>query len=88
MEKEQSEDKLEHTPLYQMSDKELKACKDYIDSNLSKGFITASSALYTSLVLFVRKPSRGLQFCVDYQKLNVLTKKDKYLLPLINKTLA
>ena len=71
-----------------MSDKELKACKDYIDSNLSKGFITASSALYTLLVLFVRKPSRGLWFCVDYQKLNVLTKKDKYLLPLIDKTLA
>ena len=71
-----------------MSDKELRACKEYIDSNLSKGFITASLALYTLLVLFVRKPSRGLRFCVDYQKLNALTKKDKYLLPLINKTLA
>ena len=71
-----------------MLDKELKACKKYIDSNLSKGFIMFSLALYTSLVLFVRKPSRELQFCVDYQKLNMLTKKDKYLLLLINKTLA
>ena len=71
-----------------MSDKELRACKEYIDSNLFKGFITASSAPYALLVLFVKKPSRELQFCVDYQKLNTLTKKDKYLLPLINKTLA
>ena len=71
-----------------MSDKELKACKKYINSNISKGFIMFSLALYTLLVLFVKKPSRGLQFCVDYQKLNVLTKKNKYLLPLINKTLA
>ena len=71
-----------------MLDKELRVYKEYIDSNLSKGFITASLAPYVLLVLFVKKPSKGLQFCVDYQKLNTLTKKNKYLLPLINKTLA
>ena len=71
-----------------MSDEELKACKDYINSNLSKGFITASLALYALPVLFVKKPGSRLWFCVDYQKLNALTKKDKYLLLLIDKTLA
>ena len=49
-----------------MLDKELKACKDYIDSNLSKGFITASLALYALLVLFVKKLGSRLWFCVDY----------------------
>lgn len=43
-----------------------------------------SNAPYASLILMVRKPGRGLRFCVDYQKLNAVTKKDRYPLPLIN----
>ena len=39
-------------------------------------------------MLFVRKPSGGLRFCVDYCALNQITKKDHYLLSLIKKTLA
>ncbi len=39
-------------------------------------------------MLFVKKPSSGLRFCINYKKLNQLTKKDRYPLPLINKTLA
>jgi hypothetical protein len=39
-------------------------------------------------VLFVAKPNSSLRFCVDYRKLNSLTKKDQHLLPLIDKTLA
>jgi hypothetical protein len=48
----------------------------------------ASSALYALPVLFVQKQGGGLWFCVDYWKLNTLTKKDKYPLPLIDETLA
>jgi Reverse transcriptase (RNA-dependent DNA polymerase) len=88
LEEGRSEGDLGHAPLYRMSEEELKACKEYIDSNLSKGFITASSAPYASPVLFVRKQGGGLRFCVDYRKLNALTKKDKYPLPLIDETLA
>jgi hypothetical protein len=39
-------------------------------------------------VLFVAKPNGSLRFCVDYRKLNSLTKKDQHLFPLINETLA
>jgi hypothetical protein len=54
---------------------------------LNKGFIRVSSSSAAALVLFVRKPGRGLRFCVDYQGLNCVTKKDRYLLPLIYETL-
>jgi hypothetical protein len=39
-------------------------------------------------VLFVKKSDSSLQFCIDYQKLNAITWKDWYLLPLIDETLA
>jgi hypothetical protein len=39
-------------------------------------------------VLFVKKPSGGLWFCIDYRKLNALTHKDQYPLPLIDETLT
>jgi 23S rRNA G2445 N2-methylase RlmL len=39
-------------------------------------------------VLFVKKANRLLQFCVDFKRLNNLTRKDRYLLLLIDKTIA
>ena len=71
-----------------MSPKELDAVKRYLDSHLAKGFIQASSASYSSPVLFVKKPGGGIRFCVDYRRLNAITKKDRYPIPLIEETLA
>jgi hypothetical protein len=67
---------------------ELTAIRDYLTNNLAKGFVVSSKAPFFSLVLFARKVNGGLRFCVDYQKLNALTKKNRYPLPLIDKTLA
>ena len=77
-----------YVPLYKISPQELDAVKRCFDSNLAKGFIQISSALYSSPVLFVKKPDRGIQFCVDYWRLNAITKKDRYPIPLIEETLA
>ena len=41
-----------------------------------------------ALILFACKADGLLQFYIDYRKLNVLTKKNRYPLPLIDKTLA
>ena len=49
-----------------MSSKELDMCKKYIKDYLSKGFITASTALYALLVLFVYKLGGRLRFYIDY----------------------
>ena len=44
-----------------------------------------SKVTYTSPVLFTPKFNNGWRFYVDYYKLNRITEKDKYLLPLIDK---
>ena len=84
----EEEQKHDHALLYKMSLQELDAVKRYLDSHLAKGFIQASSAPYSSPVLFVKKPSGGIRFCVDYRRLNAITKKDQYPIPLIEETLA
>ena len=71
-----------------MTIEELVAIKEYLLENLHKGFIVPSNTPFASLVLFMSKPNGGLYFCIDYWKLNSITKKDQYLLPLINETLA
>ena len=73
-----------HSPLYKQSREELEASRDYIIDNLSKGFIGSSEAPYASPILMARKPGGGLQFCVDYHKLNSITQKDWYPIPLVD----
>ena len=67
---------------------ELTAMREYLASNLAKGFITLSKAPFAAPILFARKADGSLRFCVDYRKLNALTKKNRYPLPLIDETLA
>jgi hypothetical protein len=62
--------------------------QEYLTNNFSKGFIVNSKALFASFILFVCKANRSLQFCIDYCKLNAITKKNRYSLLLINETLA
>jgi len=74
--------------LYHMSGYKLQKVKNYLIEHLNKDFISSSSASYASLILFVEKKDGSLRFCVDYRKLNALTKRDRYLLSLIDETLA
>jgi hypothetical protein len=53
----------------------------------NKGFICVNSSPAAAPMLFVCKPGKSLRFCIDYQGLNCVIKKDCYLLPLIYKTL-
>ena len=88
LEKDALTSDLKFYPLYYMSSKELEVVKKYLVENLDKGFIESSQALFVALVLFTKKLDRSLRFCIDFRKLNLLTKKDQYLLSLIDKTLA
>jgi len=71
-----------------MSKEEAEIVEKYVRDNLAKGWIIPSSFKYASPILFVRKANRALRLCVDYRGLNKVTKKDSYLLPLIDKTIA
>ena len=76
------------SPLRHHSVEELKTCKQYLVENLNKGFIAPSQYPFASPILFARKSNGGLRFCVDYRKLNAVTKKNQYPLPLIDETLS
>ena len=82
------ENNLTSSPLYSMSLKQLELVKAYLKDHLKKGFIVPSNTSYASPVLFVKKSEGGWCFCIDYQKLNAITKKNRYPLPLIEETLA
>jgi hypothetical protein len=74
-------------PLYEMSRKELLVLRKTLTDLLNKSWIRASSSAAEAPVLFVKKPGKGLRFCVNYRALNAIISQNRYLLPLIKKTL-
>ncbi len=71
--------------VYWMFSVKLLKVKKYLNENLSKKFITSSQTLYFSSVLFILKANEDLRFCVNYRKLNVIFKRNRYSLSLIDK---
>jgi len=74
--------------LYFMLSHKLQKIKKYLEENLKKKFITLSKALFASSILFVEKKDDSLRFCVNYQKLNALIKRNRYSILLIDEVLA
>jgi len=64
-----------------MSLEELEATRTYILKNLLKGFLTPSPGPSASSILMAHQKGK-MRFCVDYRKLNSVT-KNRYPLPLI-----
>jgi len=62
--------KLPFGPLYSLARHELEACKKWIEENMDKGFIRASSSLAGAPILFVKKGNRSLRLVVDYRGIN------------------
>jgi len=58
--------------------------KEFINENLTNGFIRSMSSPHGAPVLFVKKKDGSLQLCVDFHELNKIMKKDRYPLPLIS----
>ena len=58
-----------------------------VEEMLSQGVIVPSASPWASPVVLVRKKDGGIRFCVDYRKLNSVTKLDEFPLPRIDDTL-
>ena len=74
-------------PIYSLGPVELVTLKTYIEANLASGFIRLSKFFTSAPILFVWKKDGNLHLCIDYWKLNNLTIKNCYPLPLISKLL-
>jgi Retroviral aspartyl protease./Reverse transcriptase (RNA-dependent DNA polymerase). len=52
-----------------------------VDKMLADGVIRKSSSGWSNPIVLVRKPDNTYRFCLDFRKLNNVTKKDAYPLP-------
>ncbi len=84
----EDESQLSRSRLYFMLSYKLQKIKEYLEENLKKKFITLSKASFALSILFVEKKDDSLRFCVNYQKLNALIKRDHYSILLIDEVLA
>ena len=66
---------------------EQKFINEEVQRMLDNGLIRESSSLWTSPVVLVNKKNGKKRFCVDYRKLNSVTKKDQYSLLRIDEML-
>ncbi|MBW0500002.1 hypothetical protein O181_039717 [Austropuccinia psidii MF-1] len=73
--------------IYSLSNQDSDTLRAYISENVEKGFIRPSSSATGTPFLFVKKKDGGLHLCVDYRKLNAVTRKNKYPLPPMNQHL-
>ena len=61
--------------------------REHLKLMLDAGAIRPSNSPWCNAVVLVRKKNGSLHFCIDFRRLNSLTKKDSHLLPRICETL-
>ncbi len=69
--------------IYPMTKGEEDSLQEFIQEQLEKGYIRPSKSPYASPFFFIKKKDGKLQPVQDYRKLNSLTVKNQYPLPLI-----
>lgn len=75
---------LSRTKAYPMSPVEQEELNRFIQENLAKGYIRPSESEMSSPVFFIKKKDGSLRLVQDYRKLNQITIKNRYPLPLIS----
>jgi hypothetical protein len=69
---------------YNLTGEEKMEMKKWIQTNLEQGFIRRSHSPYAAPCFFISKKDGDLRLCMDYRKLNSITIKTRYPLPLIS----
>jgi hypothetical protein len=75
---------MKQSKVYPLSIPELKELDNYLEENLKKGYICKSQSPFVSPFFFIPKKNRKLRPIMDYRKLNSITVKNSYPLPLIS----
>lgn len=71
-------------PVYDMSKLKRQAMHKYIDKMLTKNFVILFKSLVKVSIIFTKKKNGGLCFCIDYCNINIIIKKNKHSIPLID----
>ncbi|MBW0540095.1 hypothetical protein O181_079810 [Austropuccinia psidii MF-1] len=74
--------------IHSLSNQESETLRAYISGNVEKGFIRPSLFSTGAPVLFVKKKDGGLCLCVDYCKLDSVTRKNRHPVPPMNQLLT
>jgi len=74
-------------PLRRHPFRHLEIIDQQVDEMERHGIIEPAASPWASNVVLVRKKDGSLRFCVDYRRLNAITYKDSYPLPLIDNCL-
>ncbi|GFY05858.1 retrovirus-related Pol polyprotein from transposon 297 [Trichonephila clavipes] len=81
----------DHAPInqraYRVSPTERRIIHEEVQKMLDEGIVQPSESPWSSPIVLVKKKDGSWRFCVDYRKLNSVTKKDVYPLPRIDDTL-
>jgi len=77
-------EKASNCKVYPLAPTEQKELDQFLKENLETGWIHPSKSPIASLVFFIKKKDGTLWLVQDYQALNAMKVKNKYLLPLIS----
>src|SRR5260370_13523945 len=80
--------KLPRARMFPLSPAEQKELDEFLQENLANGRICPSKSPIGAPVFFVKKKEGSLRLVQDYQKLNEITVKNSYLLPLVSNVLT
>lgn len=73
-----------HSKVYPMPVNEQAELDRFLEENMAKGYIVPSKSPMASPVFFIKKKDGSLRLIQDYRKLNEVTVKNRYPLPLIS----
>src|SRR5260221_3776411 len=79
---------LPHSQMFPLSPAEQKELDDFLWENLANGHICPSKSPMGAPVFFIKKKDGSLRLMQDYQKLNEITVKNSYPLPLVSNVLT
>ena len=77
-----------HTSQYPLAISTQEFANDEVETMLKHGIVSHSTSEYNSPVLVVKKKAGERRFCNDYRKLNAITRRDRFPLPIIDTVLA